>query len=110
MNNAAIFTRKDLGLFLVSGVLVGAGYLCMMLDPAPNGFGVLTLNIAPFLLLSGFFLPVAGIIGPNHWNAFFNLSTIRSGRRKHLAGLLVLATALATYVLTLEPTASLWDC
>ena len=105
-----MFSKKDTRLFLISGVLIIGGYLCMMLDAVPNGFGMLTLDVAPVLLLCGFILPVAGILGSSQWNAFFDLRDFRSERQKHIAGLSVFVVALAVYVLTLEPTASLWDC
>jgi hypothetical protein len=110
MKYSAMFTRKDTGLFLASGAMVLGGYLCMGFDPVPNGFGVLTLTIAPLLLLVGFFLPIVGIAGTDHFKASFRLSAFRDEWQKHIVGFGVLVIALITYTLTLEPTASLWDC
>lgn len=102
-----MFTRKDNVLFFVAGFLIATGYILMALDPAENGFGALTLWIAPPLLLTGFLLPALGLIdleglpGVDEW---------KSQKIKHLAGLFIFLVAFLTYLCTLEPTASLWDC
>ena len=44
-------------------MLVIVAYIFMIIDPVEYGFGILTLWIAPPLLLVAFFLPVIGIIG-----------------------------------------------
>ena len=100
-----MFTKNDRYCFLVAAILVTAGFALMVLDRAPQGFGILTLWIAPPLLLAGFFLPVVGIIGIG--NLRFQPGP-DSG--KHLGGLVSFLAALVLYSVTLEPTASLWDC
>jgi hypothetical protein len=86
--------------------IITFAYLLMAIDTQPNGFGAMTLWIAPPLLIVGFALPVAGIVG---------LGSVRSWATriktpKHLTGFVIWTIALITYILTLEPTASLWDC
>lgn len=104
--SSTMFTRKDHSTFIAAIAFVTIAYILMAVDPQANGFGTLTLWIAPPILLIGFGLPIIGILDPDH---------IRSWRlhirtAKHATGLVILAIALFTYVLTLEPTASLWDC
>ena len=79
----------------------------MTFDPDENGFGVQTLWIAPPLLLAGFILPLAGIIGTGSnapwWpRRFYTV--------KHGLGSVAFLISLTSYLVTLEPTASLWDC
>ena len=101
-----MFSRNDYRVFVMSLLLILSAYIMMGMDPVENGFGVLTLWIAPPVLLTGFLLPVAGILGlQNIRSVRLKLNTI-----KHIAGLGVFIVALTTYLLTLEPTASLWDC
>ncbi len=80
----------------------------MAVDPEPNGFGVLTLWIAPPVLLLGLILPILGIIGIE--NLPKSTYKVKSFTFKHAFGVLAFFIAFATYVITLEPTASLWDC
>ena len=105
-----MFTRKDLSLFIVSLTLLAIGYVCMAIDPEDNGFGILTLWIAPPLLLPGFTLPVVGIIGFNNIVHHFSLTELKANQWKHVFGLLAFLISFITYLITLEPTASLWDC
>ncbi|MEO8473888.1 MAG: DUF2723 domain-containing protein [Chryseolinea sp.] len=101
-----IFNKKDYYFFAAASILILIGFICMAIDPVDNGFGVLTLWIAPFVLLAGFFLPVIGIIGLTQALGIrFKLFTL-----KHIFGFGVFIVALITYLVTLEPTASLWDC
>ena len=101
-----MFTKQDRILFLLSGILVGVGFLLMAIDLAPNGFGVPTLWIAPPMLLAGFLLPIIAITGMRLFPSSYRFQDIR----KHAGGFLVFGVALVVYVRTLEPTASLWDC
>lgn len=101
-----MFSKKDRRFFLASGALVLAGYVLMAIDPVENGFGILTLWIAPPLLLTGFSLPIFGIVG----GASLPRSTVRMSSAKHVGGYCALIAALIIYWITLEPVASLWDC
>jgi hypothetical protein len=105
-----MFTRKDRFAFITSGLLIAAGYICMALDPAGNGFGVLTLWIAPPLLLSGFLAPVFGIFGIEALRVPSLKTKWNAETAKHVFGLITFLAAASIYILTLEPTASLWDC
>ncbi len=105
-----MFSKKDLTLFITAVILISVGYACMAFDAETNGFGILTLWIAPPLLLIGFILPSAGIIGLNNFANYFSFSEFKLNRWKHVFGLLVFLISFITYLLTLEPTASLWDC
>ena len=104
-----MFHKREYLIFLGALVLIIAAYLLMAFDPVANGFGTLTLWIAPPVLLVGLLLPIAAITG----NTRFNKSawqSLQGNRIKHMVGLIAFAISLTTYLLTLEPTASLWDC
>ncbi len=105
-----MFTKKDYKLFLISMLLIVIGYLCMALDNQANGFGILTLGIAPPLLLIGFFLPLGGIIGIQRVANDFSMESLKINRWKYAFGCIVFLISFITYLITLEPTASLWDC
>src|SRR5688572_18318710 len=100
-----MFSKNDRYCFLVAALIMTAGFALMVFDPAPHGFGIPTLWVAPPLLLAAFFLPVVGIIG---------IGNLRVGRGansgKRLGGLICFFVPLLLYWTTLEPTASLWDC
>lgn len=98
-----MFTRKNYLILLLSSILVMTGYLFMGLDPSEYGFGPLTLWAAPPLLICGFFLPTIVL-------ADLHSFKIRWLSFKHVAGYGVFIISLITYLATLEPTASLWDC
>ena len=104
-----MFSKKDLSCFFAALLLVIIAYVFMIVDPVEYGFGILTLWIAPPLLLGAFFLPVIGIIGFDFKYRQL-LQDLKDNRVMHLVGVAVCAIALCTYVITLEPTASLWDC
>jgi hypothetical protein len=104
-----MFTAKDYRILLLSLGLLVTGYGCMLYDPVAQGFGPLTRWVAPPLLLVGFILPVFAILGagftiPTSW------ASLRKETWKHLPGFMVFVVALTIYLVTLEPTASVWDC
>lgn len=105
-----MFSKKDVLFFITSLVLISVGYALMAFDPEANGFGIATLWIAPPLLLIGFMLPVVGIVGLNTVRHYFSFSELTGNPWKHVAGLSAFVISFCTYLLTLEPTASLWDC
>jgi hypothetical protein len=105
-----MFSKNDLLCFFGAILLMSVAYTLMIVDPVAHGFGVLTLWIAPPLLLSGLLLPVLGIIGLQAIKRNGLRDAIKHSPAKHIAGISVFAIALCTYTITLEPTASLWDC
>lgn len=110
MNMSTIkFQRKEKLAFTISITFIVAGFLCITMDTAPNGFGVLTLYVAPPLLLSGFFIPVMTLMFHQRSLRQFSLN-IQREKGKHFFALIAFAVSFIVYCLTLEPTASLWDC
>lgn len=103
-----MFSKNQLVYFLVAVISLATGFALMVVDPADDGAGLFTLWIAPPLLLAGFLLPLAGI-----GDILFS-SALSGGFRKHPTlhgfGAIAFLSAFVTYILTLEPTASLWDC
>lgn len=104
-----MFTKRDYLCFLSSTILIGTAYFLMIIDPVEYGFGVLTLWIAPPLLLLGFLLPVVGIIGVQQVK-LRNFFAMKNNVHRHVVSGIVFLIALFTYLITIEPTASLWDC
>ena len=105
-----MFTKRDFYCFGSAILLLLAAYTCMIVDPTEYGFGVLTLWIAPPVLFLGFILPLIGIIGTQniHRKRWFEPGI--DNAFKHIGGLTLFIIAFSTYIVTLEPTASLWDC
>lgn len=104
-----MFSKKDHKVFVASLILLVVGLGSMALDPEPNGFGMLTLGIAPPLLLVAFCLPCIGIVGVDKM-VNYSLQVSRARTVKYLFGGFVFLVSILTYIATLEPTASLWDC
>ncbi len=105
-----MFNKKDHRFFVAAIIALTIGFTAMAFDPVDNGFGILTLWIAPPLLLLGFILPIAGIVGLENLKLASNWQGLRVHTHKHVFGLVAFAISLTTYLFTLEPTASLWDC
>jgi hypothetical protein len=105
-----MFNGKNKWLLLVGGSMILTAFCCMAVDTQPNGFGILTLWIAPPLLLIGLFLPAVAIVGVENIPTLWASAHIADEKWKHLTGLAVFTLAFSTYIITLEPTASLWDC
>lgn len=107
-NVISMFSKKQLICFMASAICVTSGFTLMAIDPAEYGLGTLTLWVAPPLLLVGFLLPIFGI-----GDVVFSSCLARSVRQNpalHGFSVMAFAGAFVTYLLTLEPTASLWDC
>jgi len=110
MSHAQFRFSQNYSFFLVAILLLATGFLLMAIDPADNGFGTLTLWIAPPLLLTGFALPIVGILGIDHFRTLRLVQAWKRDPLTHGAGVVAFLTAFITYLVTLEPTASLWDC
>jgi hypothetical protein len=105
-----IFDKRDYRIFIASSILLVIGFTLMAVDPTPYGFGILTLWIAPPLLLTGFFLPVSAIIGKRETDSILSIRRILVNKPKSIFSLLSFLLPFVAYLITLEPTASLWDC
>lgn len=101
------FLRRN-GVFVLAAALQLVALILMSVDPEPHGFGVLTLWIAPPLLFLGLALPVWGL--SNRVSISELKDSIKSNVVHWLGLVLVVLVAFTTYLTTLEPTASLWDC
>ena len=104
-----MFSKSKHGCFIGSMCLVAIGFFCMVVDPEPFGFGILTLWVAPMFLLSGFILPALVIMGPS-LKVKKIVEIIRKDPLLHLVSSAVFLATLSLYTITLEPTGSLWDC
>src|SRR4051794_31065159 len=105
-----MFSKKEQYCFLVSIALVLMALICMIVDPVSYGFGILTLWVAPPMLFFGLLLPLICINGIERINNIGWLGRIRNNPIKYMGGFAAFSIALVMYVITLEPTASLWDC
>jgi hypothetical protein len=105
-----MFNKKDHRFFFSAIIALTIGFAAMAVDPVDNGFGTLTLWVAPPLLLLGFILPIAGIVGLENLKVSAKWQVLRVHTTKPGFGFAAFAISLTTYLLTLEPTASLWDC
>ncbi|MCK5102736.1 MAG: DUF2723 domain-containing protein, partial [Cyclobacteriaceae bacterium] len=77
----------------------------MKLESGEYGLGFMALTIAPILVLSGY---VIGIISIFHGT--FRAVKWKSEMPFLIGGWVVFFISLIIYILTLEETASLWDC
>jgi hypothetical protein len=81
------------------------GFLLMKLDSAAYGNGVPTLTLAPILIVLGYALGVVSV---------FATTRVVIWRKEEahtvLGGWFVFLTSLIIYSVTMEETASLWDC
>lgn len=105
-----MFTKKDHYFFIAAIISLTIGFTAMAVDPVDNGFGVLTLWIAPPLLLIGFSFPVIGILGMEQLRIHPAMAIHTLFTPKKLLGFLTFIVSFIIYLSTLEPTASLWDC
>ena len=102
-----LFHSRKSWLFLAA-LLQLAALSAMMIDTTPSGFGTLTLWIAPILFFVGLVCPIFyfsnGTLIKDQWHL------IKKNSFRSLGACLAFLAALITYLITLEPTASLWDC
>lgn len=107
--NAPVFGKQNYGWLLASLVVLCTGFTIMASDQAPYGFGLLGLTIGPAVVLVGLIIPFFFILlgyndsGPESGRTIFDVWNV-------ITGWGIFALALTVYVLTLEPTASFWDC
>ncbi|MCV9387858.1 glycosyltransferase family 117 protein [Reichenbachiella ulvae] len=109
------FSRFDL-FFLLSGLfLIIAGLLSAHLDSAPYGFGASTLYFAPLSMLTGYSLVALGILGRSmsiilKERLMQQFQSIAFWKSKYCFAFISFLLSFVVYLLTLEPTASFWDC
>lgn len=60
--NKMPFGKINYILLIVGVLLIALGYLCMLLDKEPYGFGILSLTIAPIILMLGFVMEIFAIM------------------------------------------------
>lgn len=76
----------------------------MKLEPAAHGYGPWALTLAPLLIIMGFVTAICSIFLPEVKHRKLN-------RHKYLLpGWIVFLASFAIYLITIEETASLWDC
>ena len=110
-NNDRLAFGKANYIGLLSGILtLGWGYLLMCMDQERYGYGLLGLTIGPLVVLLGFSMLFFAIF----WNRTTPLPKENTPAENplwvHVVGLIVFLISLVVYILTLEPTTSLWDC
>jgi len=97
--------RKRSFFLFITFLLLATGFVGMKLDPVAHGFGILSLNIAPILIVLGFLFGIVSIFVGKKINV--------SGKGQLVSILLgwgVFLVSISVYITTLEDTASLWDC
>ncbi len=99
------FNRKNKLVFIISLALVPIGFVCMKLENGEFGLGFLALTIAPILIISGYVMGFILIFHDANHSAKW-----KSQLPFLISGWIVFFISLTIYVLTLEETASLWDC
>ncbi len=100
-------TVRPLAMWL-AGLLQVAALVMMKVDPVAHGFGVLTLWVAPIVFMVGLFLPVVGLA---HFPSMAQwLKYIQKNAWQSVGFVVSLGVSFSAYLMTLEPTASIWDC
>jgi hypothetical protein len=100
-----LFAKKNAVILFISLFLIALGFVLMKLEPATHGYGPLALTIAPVLIVGGFGLGIVGI-----FYGTIDVEAWREQWRILLAGWAVFFISLSVFLITLEDTASLWDC
>lgn len=100
-----LFNKINQRILIISLIFIAIGFLTMKLEEGELGQGVMALIIAPILILLGYVLGIISIF----------YGTIRIEKWKVqlpflIGGWSVFFISLIVYTLTLEETASLWDC
>ncbi len=103
-----MFTKNDVRLFILAAAFLIAGFVSLAIDPHPQGFGSLTLWLAPPLLLVGFILVIPAI-ARKELKSMLRQSW-DTDRSKFFISSVMILISFILYMVTLEPTASLWDC
>jgi hypothetical protein len=80
-----MFIKKDHHFFFAAIIALAIGFTAMAFDPVDNGF-MYSLWIAPPLLLLGFILPIAGIVGLENFKLTASWQGLRLHTNKHFLG------------------------
>lgn len=102
-----VISRKRI-CFVLALVFQLTALLLMAFDPEPHGFGVLTLWIGAIMLIIGILLPIFGMTSMRPISEWF--ASLRRNPFQSVGFLVAFLVSFITYLVTLEPTASLWDC
>lgn len=110
-NNDKLAFGKANYIGLLLGMLtLGLGYLLMSIDQERYGYGLLGLTIGPLVVLLGFSILFFAIFWSKETSNQIEKNEAANPWWMHAVGLSVLLISLLVYILTLEPTTSLWDC
>jgi hypothetical protein len=100
-----LFDKRKTYYLLLGLALIIVGFIVMKLEPAEFGLGFLALTIAPILILSGYILGIKSIFPKS-----ICIDKWKQDAPFLISGWATFFVSLTVYVLTLEETASLWDC
>lgn len=108
-NTTLTFGKANYIILLLGIITLGLGYFLMSSDQEKYGYGLLGLTVGPLTVLLGFAILFFAIFWTNN-KGNLQEPTIKNPLWLHAIGLLVLCISFLVYLLTLEPTTSLWDC
>ncbi|WP_258098181.1 glycosyltransferase family 117 protein [Marinoscillum pacificum] len=94
--------------YLLAVIFQVVALLMMALDPVQHGLGILTLWIAPIVLFVGLFLPIIPLMNGRGWK--YLKQSAKENQLQTIGFAVSFLVSFVTYLITLEPTASLWDC
>ncbi len=100
--------RRQKTFFILGLLLIAAGFTAIALDQQPYGFGFWGLTAGPLMVLFGLSMQLLVIFAPSKY-AFAWLKT-KLHDPHIITGWGIFMASLTLYLITLEPTASLWDC